>query len=179
MMTSESKFRLGEYIIVEHGGVLLTWISHIAIGSQLSGRCFIIGNILVIGPWEHEEAGYLKLEFHEQLMRLPAWTKTPYYCLSTDIRKIDVKQSLRSCLIKHSFIPKIGVVCDEIKGPGAFQLGRYKITVDANGIISWQTIGESNKTIGGKCVTESGILFIGPKEITSDAEQNRKVFLPN
>ena len=56
MMTSEIKYRLDEYIIVERAGVFLTWVSHIAIGAQLTGRCSIFGNILVIGPQELRSA---------------------------------------------------------------------------------------------------------------------------
>ena len=60
--------------------------------------------------------------------------------------------------------------------PGTFRLGRYKITVDENSIVSWQTIGDLNRTIGGTCFIESGILFIGPKENELDEGQSRKIF---
>ena len=107
MTTSEIKYRLGEYVIIEHGGILLTWVSHTAIGAQLSGRCFIIGNILVFGPTEHEEAGFLILEFFEQLMKLPAWIKTTYYCFVSSLRKVGMEQSILGDLIEHPYIPKI------------------------------------------------------------------------
>jgi len=175
-MISEIKYRLGEYIIIEHGSVLLTWVTHIALGTQLSGRCFIIGNILVIGPWEHEEAGYLKLEFYEHLMKLPVWNKTSYYCLASSIRKIGTEQSLSIDLIEHFFIQKLDMGAGNIKGPSTFRLGRYKITVDENNLISWQTIGELNRTIGGTCIIESGILFIVPKEIELDEGQRVQKF---
>jgi len=176
MMTSEIKYRLDEYIIIEGGGVFLTWVSHIAIGAQLSGRCFIIGNILVIGPQKHEEAGFLKLEFYEQLRKLPAWTKTTYYCLASSIRKVDTGQSFAHELKVHPYILKIDMVATDIKGPGSFRLGRYKIIIDGNNIIAWQSIGELNRTISGKCAIESGILFIGRKEIESDDGQSRRGF---
>ena len=60
--------------------------------------------------------------------------------------------------------------------PSTFRLGRYKIIVSENSLISWQTIGELNKTIVGTCFTESGILFIGPKEGELDEGQSRKYF---
>jgi hypothetical protein len=175
-MTSEIKYRLGEYIIIEHGGFLLTWESHIALGAQLSGRCFIIGNILVIGPKEHEEAGYLSLEFYEQLNKLPAWTKTSYYCFASGIRKVGTGQSVMNDLIEHPYISEIKKEPGNIKEHGSFRLGRYEITVDRNGLISWQTIGKLNRTISGKCVVESGILFIGPEEIELDNGQSRRDF---
>ena len=33
MLMNEIKYRLGEFIIVEHSGVLLTWVTHIALGA--------------------------------------------------------------------------------------------------------------------------------------------------
>ncbi len=176
MLINEIKYRLGEFIIIEHSGVLLTWVTHIALGAQRSGRCFIIGNILVIGPLDGEEAGHLKLEFHEHLMKLPPWNKTRYYCFASSLRKVGTEQSLTSHLIEQLSIDKIGMGAVNITVPSTFRLGRYKITVGENSIISWQTIGELNRTIGGNCFAESGILFIGPKEDELDEGQSRKIF---
>jgi hypothetical protein len=149
--------------------------THIALGAQRSGRCFIVGNILVIGSLDREEAGYLKLEFHDQLMNLPPWDKTRYYCFASSLRKVGTEQSLTSYLIEQLSIDKIGIGAFNIAVPSKFRLDRYKITVGENSIISWQTIGELNRTIGGKCFTESGILFIGPKEDELDEGQSRKI----
>ncbi len=176
MLINEIKYRLGEFIIIEHSGVLLTCVTHIALGAQRSGRCFIIGNLLVIGPWDREEAGHLKLEFHEHLMKLPAWNKTRYYCFASSLRKVGTEQSLTSYLTEQLSIDKIGMEAVNITVPSTFRLDRYKITVGENSIISWQTIGELNRTIGGRCFTESGILFIGPKENELDEGQSRKIF---
>ena len=173
---NEIKYRLDEFIIIEHSGVLLTWVTHIALGAQRSGRCFIVGNILLIGSLDREEAGFLKLEFHEHLMKLPPWNKTHYYCFASSLRKVGTEQSLASYLIKQSSIDKIGMESVNIAAPTTFRLDRYKITVGENRVISWQTIGELNRTIGGKCFTESGILFIGPKENELDEGQSRKIF---
>ena len=176
MLINEIKYRLGEFIILEHSGVLLTWVTHIALGAQRSGRCFIIGNILVIGPLEGEEAGYLKLEFHEHLIKLPAWNKTRYYCFASSLRKVGTEQSLTRYLTEQLSIGKIGMEAVNITVPSTSRLGRYKITVGENSIISWQTIGELNRTIGGTCFTESGILFIGSKEDELDEGRSRKIF---
>ena len=177
MVTNEIKYRLGEFIIIENKGVLLTWVTHIALGAQRSGRCFIVGNILLMGSLDREEAGFLKLEFHEHLMKLPSWDKTRYYCFASSIRKVGTEQSLTSYLREQLPIDKTGMKSVSITAPGTFRLDRYKITVSENRIISWKTIGELNRTIGGKCFTESGILFIGPKENELDEEQSRKIFL--
>ena len=174
---NEIKYRLGEFIIVEHSGVLLTCVTHIALGAQRSGRCFIVGNILVIGPWDSEEAGHLKLEFHEHLMELPPWDKTHYYCFASSLRKVGTEQSLANYLTEQLSIDKIGIESVNITAPSTFRLDRYKINVGQNNIISWQTIGELNRTIGGRCFNESGILFIGPKENELDEAQSRKLFL--
>jgi len=176
MLMNEIKYRLGEFIIVEHSGVLLTWVTHIALGAQRSGRCFIVGNILLIGSLDREEAGFLKLEFNEHLMKLPAWNKTRYYCFASSLRKVGTEQSLTTYLIEQLSIDKIGMGAVNITVPGTFRLGRYKITVDENSIVSWQTIGDLNRTIGGTCFIESGILFIGPKENELDEGQSRKIF---
>jgi hypothetical protein len=177
MLINDIKYRLGDFIIIEHSGVLLTWVTHIALGAQRSGRCFILGNILLIGSLDREEAGFLKLEFHEHLMKLPPWNKTRYYCFASSLRKVGTKQSLASYLREQLPIDKIGMESVNITAPGIYRLNRYKIAVSENSIISWKTIGELNRTIGGKCFTESGILFIGPKENEIDEGQSRKIFL--
>jgi len=175
-LINQIKYRLGEFIIIEHSGVLLTCVTHIALGAQRSGRCFIVGNILVIGPWDSEEAGHLKLEFHEHLMKLPAWNKTRYYCFASSLRKVGTEQNLTSYLTEQLSIDKIGMEAVNITVPSTFRLDRYKITVGENSIISWQTTGELNRTAGGRCFIESGILFIGPKESELDEGQSRKIF---
>ena len=177
MLMNEIKYKLGEFIIIEHSGVLLTWVTHIALGAQRSGRCFIVGNILLIGPLDREAAGFLKLEFYEHLMKLPPWDKTRYYCFASSLRKVGTEESLESYLTEQLFIDKMGMESVNITAPGTFRLDRYKINVGENSIISWQTIGELNRTIGGRCFTESGILFIGPKENELDEAQSRKIFL--
>jgi hypothetical protein len=176
MLMNEIKYRLGEFIIIEHSGVLLTWVTHIALGAQRSGRCYIVGNILLIGSLDREEAGFLKLEFNEHLMKLPPWNKTRYYCFASSLRKVGSEQSFSSYLTEELSIDKIGMKAVNITSPGTFRLDRYKINVGENSIISWQTIGELNRTIGGKCFIESGILFIGQKEDEFDAGQSRKIF---
>jgi len=177
MLMNEIKYKLGEFIIIEHSGVLLTWVTHIALGAQRSGRCFIVGNILLIGPLDREAAGFLKLEFYEHLMKLPPWDKTRYYCFASSLRKVGTEESLESYLTEQLFIDKMGMESVNITAPGTFRLDRYKINVGENSITSWQTIGELNRTIGGRCFTESGILFIGPKENELDEAQSRKNFL--
>ena len=66
----------------ERGDGTLRWESHAGLSGLKTGKCLIIGNVLVIGPSERERPGYLKREFLEHLNRLPPWDKTEYYCPS-------------------------------------------------------------------------------------------------
>ena len=81
-MTREVSYKLGRYKIIEGTGGGLWWESHSGVGNTKTGRCFIEGNILIIGPSETEKSGFLKTEFMEHLNRLPPWRKTKYYCSS-------------------------------------------------------------------------------------------------
>ncbi len=176
MLIKESKYRLNEFIIIEHGGVLLTWVMHIPLGAQRGGNAYIIGNILVLEHWDHEEAGYLKLEFHEQLLKLPAWNKTKYYCFASNLRKVDIGRSLTGGILKQLAIKKNERITDSIARSGNFRLGRYKITVNEERLITWKIYGEPGRILCGKCFSESGILFLEPKEGELDEGQSKKSF---
>lgn len=164
MTTNAKKYRLGEFILTEHGGVFLTWITHMVFGCQRSGKCLILGNILIVFPWESEEPGYLKLEFHMNQMRLPVWNATKYYCVAPNLRQVSVEKSVTKHLVEQMSANKIKSEIGNITWPSVFRLGRRKISVDENGIISWQAISELGKIIGGTCSIESGVLCLGPKE---------------
>ncbi|MDI6688335.1 MAG: hypothetical protein QME06_08975, partial [Desulfobacterales bacterium] len=161
--------------LTEHDKFLFTWEINTGLGAQRSGSCFILGDILVIGSWNHEEAGYLKLEFHEQLMKLPVWNRTRYYCLISVLRDVNTGQRLSNCF-KYRQIneDKINIGHVNIHEPGTFRLGRYKIIVEKNSSVSWQIYEGLNKIVGRQCFTESGILFIGSKEYDLFESQNKK-----
>ena len=78
----EANYKLGHYKIIEVVGGGLWWESHHGLSNCQTGRCFIEGNILVIGPSEDQRPGFLKREFMEHLDRLPTWRKTKYFCSS-------------------------------------------------------------------------------------------------
>jgi hypothetical protein len=86
-MTRELSYKLGRYKIIEGTSGGLWWESHYGLGSVQTGRCFIEGNILILGPSEAETPGLLKREFIEHLYKLPAWEKTKYFCSSHAIHK--------------------------------------------------------------------------------------------
>ncbi len=86
-MTREFSYKLGLYKITEFVGGGLWWESHHGLGNIRKGKCFIEGSILILGPSEAEEPGFLKREFMEHLDKLSNWDKTKCYCLSHSIHK--------------------------------------------------------------------------------------------
>lgn len=176
MLKNEISYKLDEFVIIEHGGVLLTWVEHMPFGGQRSGKCYRLGNILVILPWDHKGPGYLKWEFYEYSMKLPRWTKTHYYCFASSLREVGIAQSLSSEVIRKIADSESSHELVKVVESRSFQLNRYKITVHNSNIISWATVGGSNKTIGGTCFIESDIIFLGPQENESDTKQRRLFF---
>jgi hypothetical protein len=174
----KAMYRLGEYQITEYENGLLQWTTNIHFGMQRSGRCFILGNILIIGHWNHEEIGYLKLEFFEQLQKLPAWNKTRFYCFTSELLDVATGQSLTNNFLEksligfHSAAPKSILTLN----PGTFRLWRYQITVIDNDEVLWQTYEGLFRFVGGRCVIESDVLFISPKEYDEE-DQNKRAFL--
>ena len=176
MLKNEINYRLDEFIIIERSGLVLTWVKHMPFGGQRSGQCYILGNILVLLPWDHQEPGYLKLEFHEYSMKLPRWIKTHYYCFASSLRQVPIAQGLSTELIRQIAAAESSNEIFKVAESRSFHLGRYKITLHKNHIISWLTIGGANKAIGGRCFIESDIIFLGPQENESDTKQ-RRLFL--
>ncbi len=86
-MTREVSYQLGRYKITEVDDGGLSWESHHGLGNIRKGKCLIEGNLLIIGPSEAEEPGFLKREFMEHLDKFPKWDRTKYYCLSHSIHK--------------------------------------------------------------------------------------------
>lgn len=175
MLRDELNYRLGNFILVERDGITLSWVTHSPFGGQRSGRCYILGNILVLLPCDHVEPGYLKLEFHGHLRKVPQWTKTTYYCYAASLMRIGLLQRLTREEIKHIANNKITHEAIDRAEPGTYRLNRYKITVHHNLAISWQTIDELNKTIGGSCYIESDIILLGPQK-NKAGEERRRVF---
>jgi hypothetical protein len=165
------KYKLNRYIITEYEEDAYTWETHIALGSQLSGNCFIIGDILVLEPPKREDSGFLILEFHEQQRKMKAWDKTRYYCSSSNLWDVISGQNLSKIFIHRSTNMMAPVNMNE---PGIFRLGKYKILFEQNENILWNTYESLNKIISGKCLIESGILFIGNCESYIDEIQYKK-----
>jgi hypothetical protein len=177
-MNFKRAYRLGEYRITEYENGLLRWETHSHFGVQRSGKCFILGNVLIIGNWSHEEIGYLKLEFFEQLQKLPVWTKTRYYCYAFELLDVVTMQSLTDGHLEQSLrsINNTALKSKISISPGTFRLGRYRITATDNGAVSWQTYEGLDRVVGGPCIIESDILFIGPQEY-DEGNQSKREFL--
>jgi hypothetical protein len=165
-MRHENIYRLGEYRIAEYENGLLQWGKLFNFGVQRSGKCFILGDILIIGHWSHEEAGYLQLEFSEQLQKMPFWNKTLYYCFSSELLDVSTGQSLTNDFLERYLVLTRSTGSKPLMNmsPGMFRLGRYQIAVTDQGEVLWQTYEGLHRVVGGQCVIESDVLFIGPQE---------------
>jgi len=87
----------------------------------------------------------LKLEYHERLRKLPIWNKSQYYCFSPSLLDVSTGQSLSNYFNQqHVNIDNVTIGPGKIIEPGIFRLGRYKIIVEDNGIISWQIYDGGN-----------------------------------
>lgn len=179
-MTEKHLYRLNEFRITDYETRVLWWETHHGLGMQRKGKCFIYHDILIIGHPKHEEPGYLKKEFLDQLEKLPPWNKTKYFCFASELldvvsgRSVDEDFLDRIC---HSVSPgtnqaKAGV--DE--GQGTFRLNKYQITVAANHQISWQSYPGNMRVVGGRGIIQSGVLFVGPQEYDKE-EQTENRFL--
>ena len=78
----DRSYRLAQYEIILKGSGEIWWKSHRGFAAAKSGKCFIEGDVLFIGPSERDEEGFLINEFLEYLDKFPTWDRTKYYCPS-------------------------------------------------------------------------------------------------
>jgi hypothetical protein len=177
-MKFKSVYRLGEYRIAEDEHGLLRWETHFNFGVQRSGKCYIFGNVLILGKWSHEESGYLQLEFSELLKKLHIWNRTQYYCFISELLDVSTGQGITNDFLENYKTLTINSISKPIMNitPGLFKLGKYRITVADNADISWQTYEGLDKIIGGHCIIESDLLLIGPQEY-EEGNQKKRAFL--
>jgi hypothetical protein len=169
-------YRLGEYRITEDEHGLLRWETHSNFGVQRGGKCYIFGNVLILGNWSHEGSGYLQLEFSELLNKLPIWNRTTYYCFISDLLNVstgrgitnDVLEKYRAITTNITSKPPMNM------SPGTFKLGRYQITVADNAELSWQMYENINRVVSGRCVIESDLLLIDPQEYDEENRSKRE-----
>ncbi len=166
-MTGETSYRLVEYKITENLSGYLWWERHFGLGSFKRGQCFIRGNILFIEFSDIAEDGFLKMEFIEQLNRLPKWRKTKYYCLNYKIYncKTGNNPSLQEMTAPSHLSRMNRKPCrDRITDCISYRLGKYEIIEESNGQIRWNSHKRFNMSKTGNCSTAREILFIWPAE---------------
>jgi hypothetical protein len=83
--TEHIYYKLDRYKITEINNGQLFWKSPSGLGTLKKGRCHIKGRILFLEPGETEQSRLLKREFIQQLIRLPDWERTKYFCPSFTI----------------------------------------------------------------------------------------------
>ncbi|OGP49816.1 MAG: hypothetical protein A2Y79_02385 [Deltaproteobacteria bacterium RBG_13_43_22] len=179
-MQIKASYRLRSYRITEYETGTLWWETHFDFGKQRSGECFIHGNILIIKPWSDEKEGLLIGEFLDQLKKLPSWDKTLYYCFFSEILEVKAGRKLTADLLKQmSFRMSTQTAEPErLRGlqPDQYRIDRYRITINEDRTISWQTPSGMNRIIGGQGMIESGILFLGPM-VGGELKQSKPDFL--
>ena len=84
-MSKDISYRLGRFEIIEKKNNEIWWETHAGFGRLRAGKCFIVGEVLFIGPYQTEEPGFLIGEFIEHLNKFPKWEKTKHYCSSYSI----------------------------------------------------------------------------------------------
>ena len=80
--TEHISYKLGRYEIIEKNNGQLFCKSHSGFGRLKVGRCHIRGSILFLEPGETELSNLMRREFMQQLIRLPDWERTKYFCTS-------------------------------------------------------------------------------------------------
>lgn len=174
------EYRLDNYRIFETDNNMLWWEAHFPMAMQRRGKCFILGDILIIGQPCHEENGYLILEFQEQLEKLSVWNRTSYYCYASDLLDITTSENLSEDFLQRKmFLSEINKAKQKsIIGlkSGKFRLGQYQIIVTDNDEIIWQAHEGNNRIISGRCIIESDVLFIGNME-NDRGTQNKEEFI--
>jgi len=176
MFIHETGYRLGEFILIEHNSVLLTWLLQCPMGTQRSGKCYVVGNIVVILPWDRHGPGFLRMEFHDHLMKLPEWHKTTFYCYASNLRQVATGRTPAIDMIEKLAFGAIKVDSSQSFEPGSFRLSRYKIITDDTNALTWQTLSPQNRIISSTCLIESGILLLSSKKEEFE-EVTRRSFL--
>ena len=179
-MVPKYVYRLKDYRICQFANGRLWWEAHYEFGSQISGPCYIWGDVLVIGARCNEEIGFLKSEFLDSIRKLPGWCKTRYYCFASALLDVNTGRVVSEDRLAQK-IPLQGKSHTDAetiysRESGSFRLGRYQIIVASDDCISWKCSGGADRMIVGLAVIESGILFLCPGK-TGEEETTKRYFL--
>ena len=180
-MIHSKLYRINEYRISEFADRRLWWDSHSGLGKQIGGPCFVYGNMLVLGTRCSEEDGFLKLEFFNQLKRLPFWHKTRYYCFISALMDVssgtNISEQKLQQLIALSDRTDTDSENMDSGSSGTFRLWQYQISTAAEGDIIWKACGGMGQVFGGPTIIESDVLFLGPKKFDAPRQNNKRDFL--
>jgi len=163
-MTGNTAYRLGNYRITCSENTLYWWETHLALGVQRHGRCFVHKNLLIIGHSSSDEDGCLIGEFLEELQQLPPWDMTPYYCFAHELFHVATGKSPANTALDEQLRNPVKKAPDLGAVPGTFRLGQYRLTVTAAGGISWQSYGAGGHLTAGPCFIESDLLCVGGRQ---------------
>lgn len=164
MFLREANYKLGDFILIERSHTILTWLLQHPMGAERRGWCYVVGNILVILPWHEHGPGYLRMEFHNHLRRLPIWNKTTFYCFASSLHQVISGRVLTNDMIEQLAVNAINLDSSKNIKTGIFRLGRHKIIADNDDSLSWQAIGIHNRVNCGACFLESDILLLDSKK---------------
>lgn len=183
-------YTLGEYKIIEIDNGALWWEAHAGLSAVKRGKCFLRGDILLIGPSESEDPGFLKREFLDRVQLFTKWEKTRYYCSNYTIRDCRSGRKLapkeisewtgnRTHPVKYADFPQRpfgNPISTEGQVPEtevSYKLGRYEITKKTNGQVWWKTYSGRGSLREGKCIIAGDILFmeVGNTEETGNLKQ--------
>jgi hypothetical protein len=156
----------------------LWWTSHTGFAVQISGPCYIYGNVLLMGDRHDEENGFMKSEFLDYLKNLPLWNGTRYYCFSSAIMDTATGGHLSEERLQRLTRLRTGPGFDAIVDGKAetFKLGKYQISISIKGDIKWKSYSGISQIIEGPVLIESDILFIGPK-LCDAPEKSKREFI--
>ena len=182
-------YTLGEYKIIETDNGALWWESHTGLSAVKRGKCIIRGDILLIGPIEDEEPGFLKREFLDSLQEVPQWDDTRYYCSNYSVHDVQSGRKLTEKEISEwtgkqkihqrysnglqGVSRKEGQTEETRSVPvTSYRLGQYEIIKEKNGQVGWKTYPGSGSLWKGKGIIAGDILFMetGATEEPGDSE---------
>ncbi len=177
-MIPQNRYRLNEYQISKMSDGRLWWTSHTGFAVQISGPCYIYGNVLLMGDRRDEENGFMKSEFLDYLKNLPLWNGTRYYCFSSAILDTATgghpgEERLQRLTHMHT-APVFDAIVDG--KAETFKLGKYQISISIEGDIKWKSYSGISQIIEGPVLIESDILFLGPK-LCDAPEKSKREFM--
>ena len=167
-MTNDSSYRLGNYRITVSDDILVRWERHVPLAMARSGKCFLFGDVLIIGSKFSDEDGFQIGEFLDSVRKLPPWTRTRFYCFEGELFDCATGHALAEEALEpfSSFagMNRSTPFCADGVSSGTYRLGHNQITVAADHAIVWDAYGDLDRIVSGSCRIESGILIFGPQE---------------